>query len=86
MKCKVVLRYGLADASNYPPLGTAVNSLLEGLGLTKTRGEGWESKSDLSLDVAAEKLSQVLKTLANPRTVPRARGELKFFMLYIERR
>jgi len=61
-----------------------IRPLLKEMGLRQTKAETWCS-DEMSLEVAARKLPEILRIFAEPRTVPNTSGELGHLFLYIER-
>jgi hypothetical protein len=87
-KWKIVLRLEMHGAKTRrgrrPPLRNKITPLLKQLGLKQTKAEAWCS-DEVDLEIAAKKLPEILRILADPMEHQNTIGELGHLFLYIER-
>jgi hypothetical protein len=95
-KWKIILKYGLDRTSprekSATVLANKITTLLKELGLKqmeagihKRKKEGTWCSDEVNLEVATEKLPEILGIFANPRSINNSKGELDHLFLYIER-
>lgn len=93
MRWKIILRIemhgaetrrGSSARSSKSLRDKAIRPLLERLGLKQTAAESWCS-DEVSLEAAAKTLPELMRILAEPRTIQNTSGELGHLFLYIER-